>query len=70
MDFQKELMEIGDTEYTSLWIRLLPNVYLAYRTSLSEGTEVFHSNVRDRWRRATLKWFRRWRHGRTTPPTP
>ena len=28
---------------------LLPNVYLAYRTSLSEGTEVFHTNVRERW---------------------
>jgi len=25
-------------------------MYLAYRTSLSEGTEVFHNNVRERWR--------------------
>jgi glucuronokinase len=24
-------------------------MYLAYRTSLSEGTEVFHNNVRERW---------------------
>jgi glucuronokinase len=24
---------------------------VAYRTSLSEGTEVFHNNVRERWRR-------------------
>jgi glucuronokinase len=30
---------------------LLENVYVAYRTSLSEGTEVFHSNVRERWMR-------------------
>jgi glucuronokinase len=30
---------------------LLPNVYVAYRTSLSEGTEVFHSNLRERWLR-------------------
>src|SRR5436305_14925628 len=30
---------------------LLPNVYVAYRTSLSEGTEVYHSNLRERWRR-------------------
>ena len=29
---------------------MLPNVYVAYRTSLSEGTEVFHNNVRERWR--------------------
>ena len=27
------------------------NVYVAYRTSLSEGTEVFHGNLRERWRR-------------------
>jgi glucuronokinase len=26
-------------------------VYVAYRTSLSEGTEVFHNNLRERWRR-------------------
>ncbi len=25
-------------------------MYLAYRTSLSEGTEIFHNNVRERWR--------------------
>jgi glucuronokinase len=25
-------------------------MYVAYRTSLSEGTEVFHNNVRERWR--------------------
>jgi glucuronokinase len=31
--------------------KLLRNVYVAYRTSLSEGTEVFHNNVRERWRR-------------------
>ncbi len=24
---------------------------MAYRTSLSEGTEVFHNNIRDRWQR-------------------
>jgi len=28
---------------------MLPKVYLAYRTSLSEGTEVFHSDVKARW---------------------
>lgn len=51
MDFSKELMDKqGYGTYESLDPGLLPNVYLAYRTSLSEGTEVFHSNVRERWR--------------------
>jgi glucuronokinase len=51
MDFDKELMESrGYGNYERLDPALLPNVYLAYRTSLSEGTEVFHSNVRERWR--------------------
>lgn len=52
MDFSRELMESrGYGEYERLDPALLPNLYLAYRTSLSEGTEVFHSNVRERWRR-------------------
>lgn len=52
MDFQKDLMESrGYGIYEPLDPNLLSKVYLAYRTSLSEGTEVFHNNVRDRWRR-------------------
>jgi glucuronokinase len=51
MDFDRELMETrGFGEYERLDPALLPPVYLAYRTSLSEGTEVFHNNVRERWR--------------------
>lgn len=51
MDFRKDLMDSrGYGEYEKLDPFLLPNVYLAYRTTLSEGTEVFHSNVRERWR--------------------
>lgn len=51
MDFRRELMESrGYGEYESLEPDLLPNLYVAYRTSLSEGTEVFHNNVRERWR--------------------
>ena len=51
MDFSKELMDRqGHGNYESLDTSLLPNVYMAYRTSLSEGTEVFHNNVRERWR--------------------
>jgi glucuronokinase len=50
MDFAKDLMDSrGFGEYEHLDPSLLPNVYLAYRTSLSEGTEVFHTNVRERW---------------------
>jgi glucuronokinase len=50
MDFAKPLMDSrGYGEYERLEPSLLPNVYLAYRTSLSEGTEVFHNNVRERW---------------------
>ena len=50
MDFRKDLMVArGYGEYERLDPGLLPNMYLAYRTSLSEGTEVFHNNVRERW---------------------
>jgi glucuronokinase len=52
MDFAKRLMdERGYGEYEHMDPTLLPNVYVAYRTSLSEGTEVFHSNLRERWLR-------------------
>ena len=51
MDFSRDLMEgRGYGEYERLDASLLPGMYLAYRTSLSEGTEVFHNNVRERWR--------------------
>jgi glucuronokinase len=51
MDFAKELMDKqGYGFYEHLDPGLLPNMYLAYRTSLSEGTEIFHNNVRERWR--------------------
>ena len=52
MDFSRALMEArGYGEYERMDAGLLPNVYVAYRTSLSEGTEVFHNNLRDRWLR-------------------
>ena len=50
MDFAKSILDSqGYGDYERLDPGLLPNVYLAYRTSLSEGTEVFHTNVRERW---------------------
>src|SRR3954466_12915168 len=52
MDFSRTLMEArGYGEYQRMDADLLPNVFVAYRTSLSEGTEVFHNNLRERWRR-------------------
>jgi glucuronokinase len=52
MDFSRDLMERqGYGAYESLEPALLPNMYVAVRTSLSEGTEVFHSNLRERWMR-------------------
>jgi len=51
MNFARELMDVrGYGEYERLDPALLQSVYVAYRTSLSEGTEVFHNNVRERWR--------------------
>lgn len=51
MDFARHLMESqGYGQYERLSPSLLKDVYVAYRTSLSEGTEVFHNNVRERWR--------------------
>jgi glucuronokinase len=52
MDFSRHLMESrGYGEYECMDPALLPKVYVACRTSLSEGTEVFHGNLRERWRR-------------------
>ncbi len=52
MDFSRELMERqGHGNYTPLNLALLPPVYIAYRTELSEGTEVFHNDIRERWNR-------------------
>src|SRR5215472_5160192 len=51
MDFAKDLIDKqGYGDYQTLDPALLPTVYVAYRTSLSEGTEVFHNNIRERWR--------------------
>src|SRR5690349_11848498 len=52
MDFDRAQMERqGYGCYERMDPKLLPNIYVAYRTSLSEGTEVFHNNVRERWYR-------------------
>ncbi len=64
MDFSREIMERqGYGNYERLDPSLLPPVYIAYRTALSEGTEVFHNDVRSRWNAgdpATIEAMRRW----------
>jgi glucuronokinase len=50
MDFSKHILERqGYGDYERLDPNLLPPLYLAYRTSLSDGTEVFHNRIRERW---------------------
>ena len=50
MDFDRELMQgRGYGDYERLDPALLPNLYMAFRKRLSEGTEVFHNNIRERW---------------------
>ncbi len=52
MDFDKALMaKQGHGRYEEIDVRLLPPVYVAYRTDLSEGTEVFHNDIRSRFNR-------------------
>lgn len=50
MDFSRELTEErGYGEYEPLDPSLLPPLFVAYHDMLSEGTEVAHSPVRERW---------------------
>ena len=50
MDFDRALMESqGFGSYEALDASLLPNLYVAYRTNLSEGTEVVHNDLRRRF---------------------
>ncbi len=50
MDFDKAFMEAhGHGRYESLEPSLLPNLFIAYRRDLGEGSETFHNNIRERW---------------------
>jgi glucuronokinase len=52
MDFNRGLIEQrGYGDYTELDPALLPPLYVAYTRQLSEGTEVFHNDIRSRWNR-------------------
>lgn len=50
MDFNKEYMEReGHGIFEEIDPALIPPLYVAYLDELSEGTEVFHSDIRSRW---------------------
>ena len=50
MDFDKEIMaQQGFGIYEEIDPGLLPPLFIAYRTDLAEGSEVFHNNIRERW---------------------
>jgi glucuronokinase len=52
MDFSKELMDKqGYGHYEEMNPALLPPLYVAYRSQLAEGTEVFHDDIRSRFNR-------------------
>ncbi len=52
MDFNRASIEkLGHGIYEELDPATLPNLYVAYTTRLSEGTEVFHNDIRGRWLR-------------------
>lgn len=50
MDFAKEIMERqGYGKYEELSPELLPALFVAYKSELGSGSEVFHNDVRHRW---------------------
>ncbi len=50
MDFEREKIERdGFGVYENLDPKLLPPLYLAYRTDLAETSDVVHNNLRERW---------------------
>jgi glucuronokinase len=52
MDFNRAHMEkLGYGIYEDLDPACLPPIYVAYTKKLSEGTEVFHNDIRGRWNR-------------------
>jgi len=52
MDFDRATMQArGYGNYETLDFQLLPPAYIAFREDLSEGTEVYHNDLRARWNR-------------------
>jgi glucuronokinase len=56
MDFNRDhLEEYQYGIYEEIDTKLLPPLYVAYRDLLSEGTEVVHNNLRERWEKGDPK---------------
>jgi glucuronokinase len=50
MNFDRTFMGAhGHGQYEELDTRLLPNLFIAFRKDLGEGSETFHNNIRERW---------------------
>ena len=64
MNFDRSLMDKqGYGQYEPLDPGLLPSLYIAYRADLSEGSEVFHNDLRERFERGdpdVLAAIERW----------
>jgi glucuronokinase len=64
MDFDRDFMtRHGHGRYEPLDPALMPPLYIAYRTDLSEGSEVFHNSLRHRFDRGeteVVAAMRRW----------
>jgi glucuronokinase len=64
MDFDRELMERqGFGRYEPLNAATLPPLFIAFRTDLSEGSEIYHNNLRERFERGepeVLQAMRQW----------
>lgn len=59
MDFSKEYFDkYGHGNYEHLNPEGLNNIYIAYRTDLSEGTEVLHSNLREKYLKGDEEVYR------------
>ena len=63
MDFSQERMQqthgFSHGIYEQLDAKLLPPIYLAYKTDVSEPTEVFHNDIRARFRQGDAAVVRR-----------
>ncbi len=56
MDFSRDLMEArGHGCYEPMDPALLPPLYIAYDTRLSEISGIFHNNIRQRWERGDVE---------------
>jgi glucuronokinase len=56
MDFDRDhLDEFHYGKYEPIDTKTLPPLYVAYRRNLSEGTEVVHNNLRERWEKGESK---------------